>query len=705
MTDPINTEERDRSAQETKLRVTESPRTQTSSDDETRLPRSETSSRLSDTDSSQPRRDSPRLEDAPVTAGQLLAGRYRLERELGAGGMGVVYFARDEKVKGEIFAIKVLKPEIRERPEALDLVREEVRKTRSIAGPNIVGMYSVDEDDCGNVFILMEYLEGKTLGALLDDDFGRGMPFSRAWPLIQDICAGLASAHDHNVIHSDLKPANIFITTGNRAKLLDFGIARAARGKAGRFDPGALGALTLAYASCEMLEGAVPDQRDDVYCLACVIYEMLTGKHPFDSPSALEARDDGLQIAPIASLTAGQNSALANALAFDRAKRTPSVEALLSGLESKTPPRPPTQSPGYVVWIGVGALMLMVLIGVVWYVVGEDKNKAHEPPIRSANPSNATMDKALNQVQALVARAQALEVDPNDESLRRGTQQLAAAQERLAAGAQEEGARLLGEAERALDSANLSGKRLAHLGSQPPEIDQARELCQQTPCEVNFRDESPRTVLLKPFELDQTEISNREFAEFVVANGYVTEVERAGGLYTEDLAIRRGQSWKTLRDSVGPTNASSEYPVRGIDFKSATDYCNSLGKRLPTEDEWEYVARGVDHRIFAWGNEPRAIEPGSPHSLLPVNEQPNDGALWHSRGLGDGVLEWVNGVITPGRVLRGASWLDTDPVIQRLATRRTVSDPRIHAFLDSGFRCARPVESWPDQVSEDRSKL
>jgi hypothetical protein len=188
----------------------------------------------------------------PIAIGRLLGHRYRLERELGAGGMGTVYLASDTEVPGESFAVKVLKPEIREYPESLALLREEVRKTRSLQHPNIVGVYSLNSDH-GDVYMLMEYLEGKTLATLLEEDFGRGMPMDRAWPLIQDFCAALAYAHDHNVIHSDLKPANVFITTSGRAKLLDFGIARAARGRRSSVDPAAFGALTPAYASCEML--------------------------------------------------------------------------------------------------------------------------------------------------------------------------------------------------------------------------------------------------------------------------------------------------------------------------------------------------------------------------------------------------------------------------------------------------------------------
>jgi hypothetical protein len=266
-----------------------------------------------------------------IAVGTQLGGRYLLERVLGEGGMGVVYLASDLEVKGEYFAIKVLKAAIREYPEALGLLREEVRRTRALGHPNIVGVYSLNSDRT-NVYMIMEYLEGKTLSALIDEAFGRGMPFMRAWPLIDDMCAALAYAHDQSVIHSDIKTSNVFITTGGKAKLLDFGIARAARGRRNRANTAGLGALTPTYASCEMLEGRDPDARDDIYSLACVIYEMLSGRHPFSDHTAVEAREEKRNPAPLESLSRSQNAALARALAFDRAQRTASVESLLAGL-------------------------------------------------------------------------------------------------------------------------------------------------------------------------------------------------------------------------------------------------------------------------------------------------------------------------------------------------------------------------------------
>jgi len=184
----------------------------------------------------------------------------------------------------------------------------------------------------------MEYLEGKTLNTLLDEEFGRGMPFSHARPIIEDVGAALGYAHDHNVIHSDLKPANVLLTTSGKTKLLDFGIARVSRGPLLHKRSGQR-ALTPAYASYEMLKGEEADRRDDIYSFACVIYEMLSGDRPFGELNALEARDVGTRVPPLAVLSRRQNEALARALAFDRASRTPSVEQLLAGLATDKGPR------------------------------------------------------------------------------------------------------------------------------------------------------------------------------------------------------------------------------------------------------------------------------------------------------------------------------------------------------------------------------
>lgn len=312
-----------------------------------------------------------------LATGHRFSDRYRIERELGEGGMGVVYLVTDEQVAGETFAIKVLKEGLH--PEALTLLREEVHKARRLSHPNIVDVHSVNVDGT-RLYVLMENLEGKSLNALLDEEFGRGMPLSRAWPIIEEVGAALRYAHDHSVIHSDLKPANIFVTTSGRTKLLDFGIARVARGPLLHKRSGPL-ALTPAYASCEMLKGREADRRDDIYSFACVIYEMLSGERPVGELNALEAREADLRVPPLEMLTRRQNAALAKALAFDREWRTSSVEKLLEGL---APDKGSRARP--IVVLGGAIIAALAALGLTYLTLDKLWISKHSVMVQSVTP-------------------------------------------------------------------------------------------------------------------------------------------------------------------------------------------------------------------------------------------------------------------------------------------------------------------------------
>jgi serine/threonine protein kinase len=213
------------------------------------------------------------------------------------------------------------------------------------------------------VFMTMEYLEGKSLNELIEEEFARGMPFAQAWPIIEGAGRALAYAHDRGVVHSDFKPSNVFVTAGGRPKVLDFGIARAVRhGRARGFDAASLGALTEAYASCEMLEGQPADLRDDIYAYACVIYELLSGRHVFGGDSATQARNAKHKMQPLPMLSKLQNKALARALAFDRSQRTGSIEEVIDGLR----PRPPVRRTGLIIAGSMLAIAALAIAG--WWV-------------------------------------------------------------------------------------------------------------------------------------------------------------------------------------------------------------------------------------------------------------------------------------------------------------------------------------------------
>ena len=303
-----------------------------------------------------------------LAVGSIIKERFVLEDELGRGGMGIVFKARDLRMeeaqdRNPFVAVKILNDEFKRHPESLKALQREFRKAQSLAHPNVVTVGDFDRDG-GNVFMTMELLEGEPLDQVIKRTHGAGLEKRQALRITRDICRAMAYAHERGIVHSDFKPANAFLTRDGVVKVFDFGIARAARagdratGTVTLFDAGTLGALTPAYASCEMIEGLEPDVRDDVYAIACVAYELLTGKHPFDRKSAEQARSAGLTPARPVGLSRGQWAALRRGLAFRREQRSASSLELLNGL------LPPKRSPS--VYIGAAAV---VLAGVVVAIV------------------------------------------------------------------------------------------------------------------------------------------------------------------------------------------------------------------------------------------------------------------------------------------------------------------------------------------------
>ena len=297
----------------------------------------------------------PTGETAPARAargedfgpGDILRGRFQLITKLGEGGMGAVWKGRDLlKVEARdrypYVAIKLLQGDFRDHPEAFIALQRETAKQQRLAHPNIATVYDFDRDvDTDTVFMTMEVLEGQGLDTLVSNLPEGGLPVEEATPIIEQLCEGLAYAHSHALVHSDLKPGNCFLTHEGNVKLLDFGIARASKthgeadGEKTLFDPGELGALTPAYATIEMFEGWDPEPSDDVYALAIMAYQLLTGRHPYRKVTAPKALQMGLKPDPVGQLSKRQNRGLARALAFQRQDRTASVEEFLDELRPK----------------------------------------------------------------------------------------------------------------------------------------------------------------------------------------------------------------------------------------------------------------------------------------------------------------------------------------------------------------------------------
>lgn len=314
----------------------------------------------------------------PVTmkgTGDVLNDRFVLEECIGAGGMSTVYKALDRRKleaddRNPYVAVKVLNVEFRAHPDSLIALQREAKKSQSLAHPNIVRVYDFDRDG-STVYMTMEYLAGQSLAKVLRAPGFQGLEEGEALRILADVARALIFAHENGIVHSDFKPANIILTENGKVKVIDFGIARAFQRpddsdmEATRFDPGTLGALTPTYASPEMLEHREPDPRDDVYALACITYEMLTGRHPFGRMQATEARDGGLELKR-RQLSRRQWRALKSALSFDRDKRTPTVREFLAAIRPEQSLSLASVAGKAAVAAGVGMLGYLVVISGVY---------------------------------------------------------------------------------------------------------------------------------------------------------------------------------------------------------------------------------------------------------------------------------------------------------------------------------------------------
>lgn len=280
-------------------------------------------------------------QDLPV--GTIIKDRFVIQGLLGRGGMGVVYRAKDLRKeethdRDPYLAMKVLNESFRLDQRMVIAMQREARKAQTLAHPNISTVFDFDRDG-QLVFLTMELLKGDPLDEFIKKN-PQGIPRDQAFGIIRGLCLGLAYAHNKNIIHSDFKPGNVFLTDDKRVKILDFGIARAApvydideSSDATQFDAGTLGAMTPAYASCEMFSGQEPHPADDVYALAVVSYQLLTGKHPFNNQPAPKARQLGLLPKPIKGLKRREWRAIEHGLAFDRADRSGHASEFLKEYE------------------------------------------------------------------------------------------------------------------------------------------------------------------------------------------------------------------------------------------------------------------------------------------------------------------------------------------------------------------------------------
>ena len=233
-------------------------------------------------------------------------------------------------------------------------------------------------------------------------------------------------------------------------------------------------------------------------------------------------------------------------------------------------------------------------------------------------------------------------------------------------------------------------------GSTPPELDLAMRLCQESapPCDPGWYDsERVRSVIAPTIGVDAREVTNAEFGAFVAESGHVTVAEQEGKSFEGPLLIR-GLDWRNSSGTKRSASPNPAFPVIHVTLSDAAAYCDWANKRLPTEDEWEFAARGMERRIFPWGDEwdPRfAIWRSGPESRLEGAGSRPRGAT--AEGLDDmagSVWEWTSTRMLGGQVLKGGSWRENN--VANLRSAAQLLQPEDYRGSDVGFRCVWDLE-------------
>ncbi|MFT6834158.1 MAG: serine/threonine protein kinase, partial [Francisellaceae bacterium] len=280
----------------------------------------------------------------------VLNQRFELGEIIGIGGMGVVYLAVDRirqavKKNDCSVAIKILGKEIRKHKQALLALQREAYKEQQFSHPNILKVYDFNIDG-DIVYKVMELIKGQHIKDWIKEQFNSSSPelneeyIKKVINIANEIAKGLDYVHQQGTVHSDLKPSNIFITNNGQVKVFDFGIARSiSRSNFSNknedesiFDPATFAAFTPKYASYEMLNNGNPSPADDIYALGCIIYEMLSGRHPYNGKNAKEVIEEKIAYKEINGIPGNLEIVLKDMIAIKQKDRLSTMKEVCESL-------------------------------------------------------------------------------------------------------------------------------------------------------------------------------------------------------------------------------------------------------------------------------------------------------------------------------------------------------------------------------------
>jgi dienelactone hydrolase len=640
--------------------------------------------------------------DLPEALAAALHDRYRLERELGRGGMATVYLAHDVKHDRPV-ALKVLRPEL---GVALggERFQREIRFAARLQHPHILSVYDSGEA-AGALWFTMPYVEGESLRDRLHR--AGQLPLDDALRVAREAAEALGFAHEHGVVHRDIKPENILLTRDGNTLVADFGIARAA-------DPGAGQQLTAtgmavgtpAYMSPEQAAGAAElDGRSDIYSLGCVLYEMLTGEPPFtgNTPQSVIAKRFTEPAPPVARLRnrvpPAIEAAVAKALSREPADRFATATELAAALRTQTDPTLAVVTKRPARWrmgLLVGALGVVGVVAAVWL----PRRARHDvAPLWAAERGIPLLRQLADSGRWDSAYAVALKIraaSPNDTALAALWPRFS---DTVTIRTDPPGAKVYWkhyarpeEPGELLGTTPLVAARLPHRisrlhlekpGTRPLDVlmwpafatGAAYRLAADTAADRDFVRvpggatelnlpglEHLDSVTIGDFLMGRYEVTNKDFKRFVDAGGYRQRefwkypFATGNRVLVPDDAIGRfvdktGRPGPSTWEGGSFPEGQGDYPVTGVSWYEAAAYAAFAGAALPSIYHWSRAA-------FTWGG--AAIVPLSNFSgrgLAPIGRSHGVGPYGTSDMAGN-AREWCFNQTGSERYILGGGWND-----------------------------------------------
>jgi serine/threonine-protein kinase len=639
--------------------------------------------------------------------GTVLDGRYRLDSLIGVGGMGDVYRATHIHLDTE-FAVKLLKPEFVANQTAIKRFRLEAKAAGRIHHPNAIRVTDFGVTPERIVYLVMELVNGESLRNLMRTE--GPLDYVRTVNIVRQVCGAVEAAHRSGVIHRDLKPDNILIErvhNTERVKVLDFGIAKLKEAKTDGYLTQAGTIIgTPQYMSPEQCQTKQLDPGSDIYSIGIILYEMLTGEVPFDGESTIQVVFKQLHDAPrpLRELAPSVPDSIAQvvmrALEKDPAHRQSSAAQLSDELKEAV-----EIAGGSVNLSMTDPLLLRPLSGASVQTPSPDAITLRERVTPTPSFSEDMPPLPFRETSAISPQSSEIKIVPTQDKsgqitsseTRVPTVQSALGVERTAVGSVSR-LRLI-----ALSTVVLIALTGAIIyfsmssdgpppGPRPPSPPEGMVYIPGGKFIMGRNDGAPdegpaHEVEIKPFFLDAQEVTNQDYRRFIDVTGRTAP-----------------KHWK-FNGSYLPDDAT--LPVTYVSWDDAIAYAKWSNKRLPTEAEWEYAARGGDKGfLYPWGNQWQAgyanVDRKDQTKPAPVRSFEKDVSPFGIHDLAGNVSEWVQDSYSERygakpdqqfRVYRGGNFLDAPE--RGTSTYRWYDFPVLTRDVDAfrvGFRCAKDIE-------------